>query len=211
MAGVDSILSEAYEKAKIEVFGDSFAEQDHKWIGSVTFLEYVFGTAKHYVGAAGAACKAAVGLKAPAKTEEEDVASVTAKAAVEQAETSEENKFSPMDMLKGIKSSVDALATDMHDLSKHLKDTRAIATYVWAPMLAVLHVPGFLSLALSWLRCLACANLSSSLVFVVQEHFSTTGGKRSPSDWWRFRRKDRAETSGVSCGSNGRHSEPRRR
>ena len=29
------------EKAKIEVFGDSFAEHDTKWLGSVTFIEYL--------------------------------------------------------------------------------------------------------------------------------------------------------------------------
>ena len=38
------------EKAKIEVFGDSFAEHDTKWLGSVTFIEYVAGTFKHYLG-----------------------------------------------------------------------------------------------------------------------------------------------------------------
>ena len=32
------------------MFGDSFAEHDTKWLGSVTFIEYVAGTFKHYLG-----------------------------------------------------------------------------------------------------------------------------------------------------------------
>jgi hypothetical protein len=138
MAGVDSILSEAYEKAKIEVFGDSFAEQESKWIGSVTFLEYLYGTAKHYAGATGRVCKSAVGMKTTAPAEDSDSAAIlarAAKAAEEEAakkKREDQDTFSPMDMLKGIRSSVDALATDMHDLSKHLQQTREIATYATA-------------------------------------------------------------------------------
>lgn len=138
MSGVDSILSESYEKAKIEVFGDSFAEQDPKWVGSVTFLEYVFGTVKHYIGAAGGACKSAVGMKASAPTADVDAAdalAAAAKAAMKEAakiKSVDVDSFSPMDMLKGIRSSVEGLATDMQDLSKHLKETREIAMYAMA-------------------------------------------------------------------------------
>ena len=35
-----AILAEAYDKAKIEIFGDSFAERDERWKDSVTFIEY---------------------------------------------------------------------------------------------------------------------------------------------------------------------------
>ena len=142
MTGVDSILSEAYEKAKIEVFGDSFAEQDPKWIGSVTFLEYVFGTVKHYIGSAGGACKSAMGMKATAPKADVDGADAlvaTAKAALRQAakrKSADTDSFSPMEMLKGIRSAVEALATDMQDLSKHLKDTREIAMYAMAHALS---------------------------------------------------------------------------
>jgi hypothetical protein len=138
MVGVDSILSEAYEKAKIEVFGDSFAEQEEKWIGSVTFLEYLYGTLKHYAGATGRICKSAVGMKTTAQAEDSDSAAILAKAAKAAEEEAAKKRhgdadtFSPMEMLKGIRSSVDALATDMHDLSKHLQQTREIAKYAWA-------------------------------------------------------------------------------
>ena len=117
------------------MFGDSFAEQDPKWIGSVTFLEYLYGTAKHYIGEAARTCKSAVGMKAAAGTDDSDAAAVkaaAAKAAEEEAaknKQEESDKFSPIEMLKGIKSSVDALGTDMHALSKHLRETREIAMY----------------------------------------------------------------------------------
>eukprot|EP01043_Picozoa_sp_COSAG02_P064525 COSAG02_NODE_9461_length_2209_cov_1.006161_1_plen_108_part_00 len=104
----------------------------------MTFLEYLYGTAKHYAGATGRICKSAVGMKttAPADDSESDaVLAQVAKAAEEQAAKKlqgDADTFSPMEMLKGIRSSVDALATDMHDLSKHLQQTREIAKYAWA-------------------------------------------------------------------------------
>jgi len=35
-----AILSEAYEKAKIQVFGDAFDEHEEEWKGAPTFNEY---------------------------------------------------------------------------------------------------------------------------------------------------------------------------
>ena len=91
------------------MFGDSFAEQDPKWHGSVTFLEYCYGTVKHYVVGTGQLCKSAVGMKSgAAAVEDEDEAAVAAAAAAAAAAAEEEegggsDTFSPMEMLKGIK------------------------------------------------------------------------------------------------------------
>eukprot|EP01050_Picozoa_sp_SAG11_P008342 SAG11_NODE_731_length_7473_cov_5.500949_5_plen_245_part_00 len=38
---------QAYEKAKIEVFGDVYYAQDERWVGAVSFLEYSVGTIAH--------------------------------------------------------------------------------------------------------------------------------------------------------------------
>ena len=141
------------EKAKIEVFGDSFAEHDTKWLGSVTFIEYVAGTFKHYLGrvprqmwqaamgskeqpaaASGAGAKETSEAEAvrplpcvaPAKSQRLLIRDGVRQAAEESA------TFSPMDMLKGIKSSVDALGKDMASLQRKLDDTRVVASSIAA-------------------------------------------------------------------------------
>jgi polycystin 2 len=57
-----AILSEAYEKAKIEVFGDSFASRDERWKDAVTFIEYIGGSASHVCTGVSKVCKKAVGM-----------------------------------------------------------------------------------------------------------------------------------------------------
>ena len=55
-----AILAEAYEKAKIEVFGDSIAERDPHWKDAVTFLEYLASSVKGVGNGAAKGCQSAM-------------------------------------------------------------------------------------------------------------------------------------------------------
>ena len=55
-----AILAEAYEKAKIEVFGDMYYAQDEHWVGAVSFIEYTAGSVSHGLKMLGSGTKKAL-------------------------------------------------------------------------------------------------------------------------------------------------------
>jgi hypothetical protein len=105
-----------------------------RWHGSVTFLEYLWGTAAHYVGGATNICKAAVGMrKATAPADEAAAESPEVDNSNDETQGADDNTFfSPVEMLKTINEGVSTLGNDMGDLAKHLKDTRKIAREIAA-------------------------------------------------------------------------------
>eukprot|EP01052_Picozoa_sp_SAG31_P008750 SAG31_NODE_447_length_15579_cov_5.713871_9_plen_306_part_00 len=140
-----AILAEAYEKAKIEVFGDVYYSQDQHWVGSITFIEYAassvfWGAEKIGSGTKKVLCGWRNRKSAPMPTDEDEQKKAMVAAALLQAKNHQsvtaaasvvnrqEDKatFSPMDEMGKVRQELAGVGAQLGALARSLKHVKSV-------------------------------------------------------------------------------------